>query len=138
MCPALRNTLAVARAVTTIGGLLALYYLLPLDHEGTQAVLITLAIGLAALLGLVTFHVRSIIRSPYPTARAVEALSTNIPLFLLLFASAYFVLERLSPGNFTEHLTRCDSLYFTVTVFSTVGFGDITPQTELARLLVTG
>ena len=56
----------------------------------------------------------------------------------VLFASTYFVLERLSAGNFSEPLTRSDSLYFTVTVFSTVGFGDITPKTELARLLVTG
>jgi Ion channel len=30
------------------------------------------------------------------------------------------------------------ALYFTVTVFSTVGFGDITAKTEAARLAVTG
>jgi hypothetical protein len=29
-------------------------------------------------------------------------------------------------------------LYFTVTVFATVGFGDITATTELTRALVTG
>ncbi len=28
-------------------------------------------------------------------------------------------------------------MYFTVTVFSTVGFGDITAKTDLARTLVT-
>jgi hypothetical protein len=121
-----------------IGVLLALYYNLPFDHEGTWAVVTTLAIGVVALIGLVIFHVRSILASAYPTVRAVEALSTSIPLFVLLFASAYFVLEHLSPGNFSEHLTRSDSLYFTVTVFTTVGFGDITAKTELARLLVTG
>jgi hypothetical protein len=121
-----------------IGVLLALYYNLPFDHEGTWAVVTTLAIGLVALIGLVIFHVRSVLASPYPTVRAVEALSTCIPLFVLLFASAYFVLEHLSPGNFNEHLTRSDSLYFTVTVLTTVGFGDITAKTELARLLVTG
>src|SRR5215469_11028619 len=136
--PALRIALAVVRIVAIIGVLLALYYNLPFDHEGTWAVVTTLAIGLVALVGLVIFHVRSVRASPYPTVRAVEALSTNVPLFLLLFASTYFALEHLSPGNFSEHLTRSDSLYFTVTVFSTVGFGDITPKTELARLLVTG
>ena len=135
---ALLITLTTARVVTTIGGLLALYYLLPLDSEATWLVVTTLVIGLVALIGLVIFHVRRILTSPRPFSRAVEALSTNIPFFLLLFAATYFALERLSPGNFSEHLTRTDSLYFTVTVFSTVGFGDITPKTELARLLVTG
>src|SRR5215471_17842819 len=136
--PALRIVLAVARIVAIIGVLLALYYNLPLDHEGTWAVVTTLAIGLVVLIGLVIYHVLSVLASPYPTVRAVEALATSIPLFVLLFASAYFTLERLSPGNFSEHLTRTDSLYFTVTVFTTVGFGDITAKTELARLLVTG
>ena len=35
-------------------------------------------------------------------------------------------------------LTHTDGLYFAVTVFSTVGFGDITAKTEAARLVVTG
>jgi voltage-gated potassium channel len=130
--------LSAARAVADTGVLLALYYLLPLNSEATWAAITTLAIGLAALIGLVVFQVRWILASPFPVIRAVEALATCIPLFLLLFASTYFVLERLSAGNFSEPLTRSDSLYFTVTVFSTVGFGDITPKTELARLLVTG
>jgi len=47
-------------------------------------------------------------------------------------------MARLSPGSFTAPLTRTDALYFTVTVFSTVGFGDITAKTETARLVVTG
>jgi len=34
-------------------------------------------------------------------------------------------------------MTRTNALYFTVTVFATVGFGDITAKTEAARLLVT-
>jgi voltage-gated potassium channel len=34
-------------------------------------------------------------------------------------------------------LSRSSALYFTVTVFSTVGFGDITPKTDAARLVVT-
>ena len=35
-------------------------------------------------------------------------------------------------------LTHTDGLYFTVTVFSTVGFGDITAKTQAARLVVIG
>jgi hypothetical protein len=38
---------------------------------------------------------------------------------------------------FTEPLTRSDSLYFTVTIFSTVGFGDISAKAEATRLVVT-
>ena len=40
-----------------------------------------------------------------------------MPLFLLLFASANFVMPRSSPASFSYELTRTDSLYFTVTTF---------------------
>ena len=33
---------------------------------------------------------------------------------------------------------RLDALYFTMTTFSTVGYGDISPKSEVARALVTG
>jgi hypothetical protein len=97
-----------------------------------------LAFGLVVLIGLVAFQVRSIVASPFPGLRAVEALATSVPLFLLLFAATYVVMATISAGNFSEPLTRTDALYFTVTVFATVGFGDITAKTEAARLVVTG
>jgi putative Mn2+ efflux pump MntP len=70
--------------------------------------------------------------------RAVGALATSAPLFLLLFSGTYFVLGALSASNFNEPLTRTDALYFTVTVFATVGFGDITATSQPARALVMG
>ena len=96
-----------------------------------------LVTGLVALIALITFQVRSILVSRFPGLRAVEALATNIPLFLLLFASAYLVMSTESAGSFSQQPTHTDALYFTVTVFSTVGFGDITAKTEAARLVVS-
>ena len=128
----------VLRSAGTVAALIAIYYLLPLDHASAPAAVTILIIGLVAFIALVAFHTRSIMRSPYPQLRAVEALAVNVPLFLLLFAATYVTLATLSVKNFGEHLTHTDGLYFTVTVFSTVGFGDITAKTATARLLVTG
>ncbi|MEV4441110.1 potassium channel family protein [Streptomyces sp. NPDC049577] len=44
-------------------------------------------------------------------------------------------MDHAGEGEFTEPLTRTDALYFTLTVFSTVGFGDITPETHEARIV---
>jgi voltage-gated potassium channel len=55
------------------------------------------------------------------------------------FASVYYAMARASPANFsTHHLTRTDALFFMVTTFTTVGYGDITPVSQSARLVVTG
>ena len=59
-----------------------------------------------------------------------------LPFYLLVFASTYFLMQRASAANFTQPLTRTDALYFSVTVFSTVGFGDITPKSEAARVVL--
>lgn len=70
--------------------------------------------------------------------RAIEALASTVPLFLLLFAAIYVTMAQASPANFSTHrLTRTDALYFTVTTFSTVGYGDITAVSQSARLVVT-
>ena len=131
-------TRAVLRVVATIAVVTALYYLLPLDRSSTGVAVTLLAAGLVVFVALVVFQIRAIIASPFPGLRAIEALASSVPLFLALFAATYVVMARLSPGSFTAPLTRTDALYFTVTVFSTVGFGDITAKTEAARLVVTG
>lgn len=128
---------SLLRALATTVALVALYYLLPLDYSTRWLAITMLVIGLVALIGF-AFQVRTIIVSPFPGLRAVEALATSIPLFLLLFASTYVVMGAIAANSFNQPMTRTDALYFTVTVFATVGFGDITAKTETARLLVTG
>ena len=125
------------RALGSTVALVTIYYLLPFDRTSTGAGAVILVIGLVLLIGLVAFQTRSIVRSRFPALRAVEALATSVPLFLLLFAGSYVLLSTLSASSFGQRLTHTDALYFTVTVFSTVGFGDITAKTEAARLVVT-
>ncbi len=137
--PAQRRRLAglgLLRVVATTIVLVALYYLLPLNH--LRNVRLMLAAGLLLLLAFTGWQLWAVTRARYPAVRAVEALATTVPWFLLLFASAYFVMAGASPANFSTHpLTRTDALYFTVTVFATVGFGDITAISQSARLVVT-
>ena len=113
-----------------------LYYTLPLDRRWDSDTAVRLLVGLLVFAGVVVWGVRFIAGSRYPGVRAAEALALILPFFLLLFASTYFVLERNSAASFTEPLTRTDALYFTVTVFSTVGFGDITAKSEPARVVL--
>ena len=129
---------ALLRAAGSTVVLVAIYYLLPLNHVPGWLAVTILVIGLMLLVGLVSLQVRSIVASPFPGLRAAEALATSVPLFLLLFAATYVVLATISATDFSEPLTRTDALYFTVTVFATVGFGDITATSEAARLVVTG
>jgi voltage-gated potassium channel len=128
--------LGLLRALATTVVLVALYYLLPLDH--LKNVPVVLATGVLILAAVTGWQLRTVIKARYPTVRAIEALAATVPLFLLLFASAYFTMANANPANFSTHpLTRTDALYFTVTVFSTVGFGDITAASQSARLVVT-
>ena len=128
--------LGLVRSLATAVVLVALYYLLPLDH--IKNVPLTLVAGILILLAASVWQVRATIAARYPALRAVEALAFTVPLFLLLFASVYFTMARTNPANFSTHpLTRTDVLYFTVSVFSTVGFGDITAVSQTARLVVT-
>ncbi|MDI2127724.1 potassium channel family protein [Yinghuangia seranimata] len=132
-----RLTWSVVRVTLSVAALVALYYVLPFDRASQPTVVTTLLIGLAGFVVLVVFQVRAIIQASHPLLRAVEALSTCVPFFLLLFAATYVALAALSPASFGEPLSHSDAVYFTVTVFSTVGFGDITAKTETARLVVT-
>lgn len=125
------------RALATAVVMVALYYVLPLDRRSDTYLVAALAIGVALLTGVIAWQVRAIIRSGYPAIRATQSLATTTPLFLLFFASTYFIMSIDDAATFAEPLTRSDVLYFTVTIFATVGFGDISAQTETARLVVT-
>jgi voltage-gated potassium channel len=126
----LRTTLAIALLVVA-------YYQAPLDRALTFAsgVVFVGALLLATLA--VVVEVRGILASARPLLRAIRVIAVGLPLLLVLFAATYITVDGQQANAFTEPLSRTDGLYFTVTTFATVGYGDISPQTELARVLVT-
>jgi hypothetical protein len=135
-----RRRLLVAvtfRTIATIALVVAIYYLVPLDHRADTVTGAKFAIAAIALAVIVAWQIRRIIESKRPVARAVEAIAFTVPLYILLFAATYFLLARAHTTAFGASLTRTDAMYFSTTVFTTVGFGDITAKTETARVVVT-
>lgn len=127
---------SVARPLLTTTALLLLYFLLPLGERDRDPSAFGFLLGLVLVGVLLTVQVRQITTSEHPRLRAIESLSLTVPLFLLMFATVYYEVARLTPASFSEQLTRTDSLYFTVTTFATVGFGDITAVSQTTRVLV--
>lgn len=74
-------------------------------------------------------------------AAAAFAFLTFYSFFVILFAGLYFGLEALQPQtHFLMHgkiadMTFPECLYFSVATLATVGYGDITPASDAARLL---
>ena len=126
----------LVRPALSFTGLLFLYYRLPLGERPTGSTAIWLFAGLVSVAVLLIWQVKSIRSAEYPGMRAIEALAVTLPLFLLLFAAGYFATSSTTPASFSEELSRTDALYFTVTVFATVGFGDIVPVSQGARVVV--
>ena len=113
--------------------LVVAYLLLPLDSATRASGLLTLVGGLTAVILVLAWHVRLVLVSPYPAARAASALVVTVPLFLVVFATFYYLMGQADGAHFSEPLTRLDALYFTVTIFATVGFGDIVAVSQGAR-----
>ncbi|MQS16684.1 two pore domain potassium channel family protein [Streptomyces kaniharaensis] len=127
----------VVETALALTGLLVLYAVVPLRGFGSVSAVLGL---LGSVLGaglMVAWQARQLLRSPFPMLRVVRALTMSVSLFLVLFASSYASESLAGPGDFSQPLTRVDALYFAITVFTTVGFGDITPVSETARIVVS-
>jgi hypothetical protein len=125
------------RTVLTSAALTTVYFVLPLDSRVTWGTAVLLALGLVFTVAVLVFQTQAVVRAARPVLRAAEALATSFTLFVLIFSITYYLMNKSGPDVFTEPITRLDSLYFVVTVFGTVGFGDIAATSETARAVVT-
>jgi len=123
--------------LATTSFLLVVYFTIPLERDTNGVNIGLLVIGLVGFGYALVHSIRRIVDAPFPQLRAVETLATVLPLFIVIFALVYAGMSKVDAANYSEPLSKVSALYFTVTVLSTVGFGDITPTTDTARMVVT-
>ena len=131
---------AAARIILVVLAMFVLYFVIPVDgfHKSTSlSAWLRLSVVILAFVAVLALQVRIVVSARVPLVRAVEAVVESVVAFLLLFALLYLSLSTTDPSYFSEPLDRVDALYFTTTVFSTVGFGDIVATSSLSRGLVT-
>lgn len=128
---------ALARVVIVLGLLVVGYLRAPWGRRVDTSVAVQLTVWLVLLVLVLLWEVHGILGSQHPWRRAAESAALSVACLVLPFASTYVLMAEATPGSFTEPMSRLDGIYFTVTVFSTVGFGDIAPVSESARAVVT-
>jgi hypothetical protein len=113
------------------------YFIYPVGNDSVLSTGVKLVLDLALVIGVIVWQVRRILHAQYPELRAMEALGVILAVFLVLFSTLYLSMSHHAGSTFTQPLDHMGSLYFTVTVFTTVGFGDISAKTDTARALVS-
>jgi voltage-gated potassium channel len=125
------------RVLLGVLGMLLIFYTVPVSTQDSTgravfSILLTLA-GIAALAWAILEQVR---RQLHSRSENIHTLLFLLPLAAMVFALGFFLLAEHSPGQFHGLHTRTDALYFTVSTLTTVGYGDITAEGQLARGLV--
>ncbi len=136
----------VRRALLTIGirmvlaatALLVAYWLVPLRwfDQGWTAFAVLIA-GLGWYLFLVVRRMTRLRYSIQPMADLGEALIVIVLTLVTVFALTYAILSRNVEGAFNVPLDKHSALYFSMTVTTTTGFGDITATATNVRDVVT-
>jgi Ion channel len=114
--------------------LLVLYYVLPLDTLDSLPLVVSLVLWILVFMVSSAVAILAVMRSKNPSLQAIESTIVIAVLLAIVFGACYYVMQVTDPTSFSEDpLTRTDTLYFAVTVLSTVGFGDIAPASQAAR-----
>lgn len=118
-------------------GFWVIFFMLTLVPDAPDGrIVLPLVVAVLAVALYIWFFKRqlsSVYKARFPTLRAAEALVLVAGMFLALFAMIYVMISLSDPTAFTEELSPFNSYYFSLTVLATVGFGDITPVTTMAR-----
>ncbi len=110
----------------------------PVDLTGHPARLTLFTIFmLTSFWAIFAIALARLTRSKYPAVDGMVLLLLLFTILILGFAYLYNSISIFEPATFTTDMkTKLSAAYFSVTTFSTVGFGEISPANDTARAIV--
>jgi voltage-gated potassium channel len=120
-------------------GLLLAYYAVPVAGSGAGGVLVLnlvlTVLGLLLLGAMMVLEVRTVRRGG--EGRTDRAVAMMLMLLVFAFALTFYLVDQAAPTQLSGLSTRTDALYFTLSTMTTVGFGDVHAEGQVARVLVS-
>ncbi len=132
----------LTQTAIVLGLLTAGYYVLPRKIALSDPMFLLRTAVVAGALGLLVWLYRIQDRRSRRLQSAqfvrIERLLSVLYLLVLGFALLYTVVDQLDGSTFVGVTDRTSALYFSLTIVSTVGLGDVHPGNGLGQLLVSG
>lgn len=117
--------------------LFLVYARIPIDDATGAGLIVMFAILLGIFAIVILWQIRAIVKARLPGVRAAAAIAFAVPVYLVLWSLVYLAMAAGYTDAFNEPLDRVGAFYFTTTVFTTVGFGDITAANDASRIAVS-
>jgi voltage-gated potassium channel len=112
------------------------FAVLPLDRD--LGVVLATGLGVSVVIAFIPIAInthREILEAEHPIRVAVRNSVSMATLLVVAFSTEYYLLG-VEFDQMEGLATKIDAVYFTVVTAATVGFGDITPTGQVARVLV--
>lgn len=131
---------AIIRTVLLLAAFTAVFLLVPWKglHIGdTLLITAVFLIGLAGAAALIVWQVLAYRDAQMSGAARLQGLLVALYVAVLFFALSYYLMAISNPEAIDGVETRLDALYFSLTIVSTVGFGDVHAVDQAARAVVS-
>jgi len=134
-----RGLLLLVAGAFVISAMVIIYLLAPtpVRTEAPWLYVVGALVLLAAYVLMTAIGIRRLPASRNPVVAGLLLVLLMATVLILGYSYIYRAIAVQPDTAFSEPLTQASAVYFTVTVLTTVGFGDITAVTDVARLVVT-
>lgn len=134
-----RQFAGLLRPLWVLVGLLVAYFAFPAEwtdqYPLTFALSLLGTVGSLALVGTIMVKELSYVRQGL-AGRGARALSILLVFLVVGSSLAFFLVDQARPREVIGLETRIDALYFTLSTMTTVGFGDVHAEGQIARTMV--
>ncbi len=125
----------VLQHVLVLGVAVAAFYLVPVTGRFWNLSALGFVVVLIVMVVMISRQLTKQARAGSNSAVQLKSLLFLLYPIVAVFALAYYILFVHNPGQFDGIANRTDALYYTVVTLGTVGFGDVHPVGQAAKIL---
>ena len=125
----------VLQHVLVLGVALAAFYLVPVTGRLWNISALGFVVVMVVMVFMISQQLTKQARAGSNSSVQLKSLLFLLYPVVAVFALAYYILFVHAPAQFDGIANRTDALYYTIVTLGTVGFGDVHPVGQIAKII---